>query len=180
MPCYRTLGTIIKNEESSGENSTLAQETTANSTHIFEKSSVITTTLTKMMDFHSDPKALSILTPPPIFMQMHRDDRISMTEGELEFTLWMGPLPLRWLARHEPGPTEHSFADRMISGPMGYWRHEHIFEEVEGGVQLTDRLTLGHRPGLQGVLTRLMFDGLPLRILFFYRHLRTRMALSKS
>ncbi|MGB1288022.1 MAG: hypothetical protein ACPG7F_15905, partial [Aggregatilineales bacterium] len=63
-------------------------------------------------------------------------------------------------------------------GPMKYWRHEHIFREVEGGIELTDRLTRAHKPGLTGLLTRLAFDGIPLRILFFYRHLRTRMAVT--
>lgn len=144
--------------------------------HTFVKSSVINTTLEKMMQFHEDPKALSNLTPPPIFMQLHRDDRTSITEGEIEFTLWFGPVPFRWIARHEEGPTEWSFADRMIRGPMAYWRHEHIFTELDKGVKLTDRVTIAHKSGLQGIFTRLMFDGIPLRILFFYRHLRTRIA----
>jgi hypothetical protein len=32
---------------------------------------------------------------------------------------------------------------------------------------------------LIGLFTRLFFDGLPLRFLFFYRHLRTRMVIGK-
>ena len=146
--------------------------------HTFVKKSVMKTTLEKMMRFHEDPKALSNLTPPPIFMQLHRDDRTSISEGEIEFTLWFGPVPFRWIARHEEGPTESSFADRLIKGPMAYWRHEHIFTEVDNGVELTDSITLAHHAGIKGLLTRLMFDGIPLRILFFYRHLRTRMAVT--
>ena len=146
--------------------------------HTFTKKSVMKTTSDKMMQFHQDPKALSKLTPPPIFMQLHRDDRTSIEEGEIEFTLWFGPIPFRWIARHEQGPTSSSFADRMIKGPMAYWRHEHIFTEVAGGVELTDQVTLAHNSGLMGILTRLMFDGIPLRILFFYRHLRTKMAIT--
>lgn len=153
--------------------------TTASKTHTFEKRSVMKTTLERMTDFHQDPKAMPKLSPPPIFVQVKRDDRTSLTEGELEFTLWFGPIPIHWLARHEEGPTPHSFADRMIEGPMDYWRHEHIFEETDEGVALIDRVTLAHKPGLKGLLTRLMFDGLPLRILFFYRHLRTRMAVEQ-
>ena len=128
------------------------------------------------MRFHEDPQALAKLTPPPIVMQLHHDARRSITEGEIEFSLWFGPFPIRWIARHEPGPSPHSFADRQIKGPMAYWRHEHIFTEKPGGVELTDRIALAHKPGLAGVLTRLFFDGLPLRFLFAYRHRRTRMA----
>ncbi len=154
----------------------ISGETPTVKTHIYEKRSVINTSIARMIAFHNEPKALGTLTPPPIFMQLHRDDRKSLSEGEIEFTLWFLFIPIRWIARHEAGPTETSFADRQVKGPMGYWRHEHIFREVPGGVELTDRVKLGHRPGVQGILTRLAFDGLPLRMLFFYRHLRTRLA----
>lgn len=132
-----------------------------------------------MIRFHEDPKALGILTPPPIFMQPIRDDRTSLTNGEFEFNLWFGPIPVRWIARHEPGPNETSFIDRQISGPMASWEHHHIFTEAPGGVELHDKITLSHKPGVQGFLTRLMFDGLPLRILFSYRHWRTRLSLTR-
>ena len=147
---------------------------------VFEKTSLINTTLDEMMRFHADPGALSKLTPPPIFMRVQRDDRRSIREGEIAFTLWFGPLPIRWLARHESGPAEHSFADRQIEGPMAHWRHEHIFEAASGGVLLTDRISYAHKAGLKGMLTRLMFDGLPLRFLFAYRHWRTRLATQRQ
>ncbi len=147
-------------------------------TKIFEKRSIIPTSLQQMIAFHEDPRALFKLTPPPIFMRPVRDDLRSLTSGEREFILWFGPLPVRWVARHEPGPIETAFADRMLSGPLAEWRHEHIFREVAGGVELTDRVTYAHRPGLPGLLTQLVFDGLPLQMLFFYRHLRTRLALA--
>ena len=146
---------------------------------VFEKSSAIDASVDAMLRFHESPTALSKLTPPPIIMRIRRDDRKSIREGEIAFTLWLGPLPIRWLARHEPGPTAHSFADTQVEGPMAHWRHEHIFTPVADGVQLTDRITLAHKSGLRGWLTRLMFDGLPLRLLFAYRHLRTRRALKQ-
>lgn len=147
-------------------------------TQVFEQRSVIPTSMQQMLAFHQDRRALSRLTPPPIFVRRLRDDLRSLTEGELEFQLWFGPVPVRWVARHEPGPVETSFADRMLSGPLAAWRHEHIFRAVPGGIELTDRVTYAHRPGLPGLLTRLAFGVLPLRLLFTYRHLRTRLALS--
>jgi ligand-binding SRPBCC domain-containing protein len=112
-----------------------------------------------------------------MFIQVLRDDRTSLTDGEFLFRLWFGPIPVRWLARHEPGPTPTSFMDRMIEGPMAQWEHRHIFRAVESGIELIDHITLAHKPGWRGLLTRLVFDGLPLRLLFTYRHLRTRMSL---
>ncbi|MEO1163486.1 MAG: hypothetical protein AAFV98_06885 [Chloroflexota bacterium] len=144
---------------------------------VYEKSTVMETTLDRMMAFHEASEALRQLTPPPIFMQLKEDNRTSIKDGDLKFTLWMGPIPIDWHVEHQKGPIESSFADMMLSGPMAYWRHEHIFEEVEDGVKLTDRLTIAHKDGWQGLLTRLMFDGIPLRILFFFRHWRTRLAV---
>jgi ligand-binding SRPBCC domain-containing protein len=141
---------------------------------VFEQRSVMRTTMEKMMAFHAHPSAINRLTPPPIFLQCLHDGRTSLTEGELIFRLWFGPIPVRWVARHEPGPTENSFQDRMIEGPLESWLHQHIFREVPGGIELTDRITFAHKPGLAGIFTRLVFDGIPLRILFTYRHLRTR------
>lgn len=145
---------------------------------VYAKTSRYAASLDELRRFHEDPQALAMLTPPPIFAQLRRDERRSISEGEVEFTLWFGPLPLRWLARHEPGPSPDSFADVQLRGPMAYWRHEHIFRELPEGVELTDRITLAHQPGLWGLFTRLAFDGLPLRILFAFRHWRTGRALA--
>jgi ligand-binding SRPBCC domain-containing protein len=149
---------------------------TPSHTHTYQKRSVFRTTLEKIEAFHKDPTALKKLTPPPIFIQVHADHRTSLTAGDLDFTLWFGPLPVRWLARHE-ALTGLGFVDWQVSGPMSYWRHEHRFEEVPGGVALLDRVTLAHRSGIPGFLTRLIFDGVPLRILFLYRHWRTRQSV---
>ncbi len=108
-------------------------------------------------------------------MTIQRDDRTSLTEGEIEFTLWFGPLPVHWTARHEPGPTDTSFRDRMLRGPMKSWLHEHSFRQTDQGVELIDHVTYELPDGgFWALFARLFFDGLPLRFLFFYRHLRTR------
>lgn len=145
--------------------------------HVFEKRSVFKTTLAQLEAFHQDPSALRKLTPPPIFMQLHDDRRTSITEGEIEFTLWFGPLPIRWTARHASLDAGTGFRDYQVNGPLAYWSHEHVMESLDGGAALTDRITIAHRPGPRGWLTRLMFDGLPLRILFAYRHWRTAQAV---
>lgn len=137
--------------------------------------SVIPATLEQITAFYEDPRILGWLTPPPIIMQVRSDKRTSLTSGELEFTLWFGPLPVRWKARHEPAAIEYAFVDRMIEGPVAYWVHQHGYRPVEGGIELTDEISIEHqKTGFWSLFTRLVFDGLPLRFLFIYRHLRTR------
>ncbi len=141
--------------------------------------SVIQTTVEAMTRFHDAPNALRVLTPPPLIVQMVRDSRESLTQGEVVFRLWFGPLPVLWHARHEPGSIPTSFIDRMLAGPMASWQHEHRLRALDQGVELTDEITFAHKAGWRGVLTRLVFDGLPLRFLFWYRHWRTRRALER-
>ena len=153
--------------------------TLASEGKIFEYRSVMRTSMDAIRRFHEDPRALPLLTPPPLLVQIMRDDRVSLTEGEIEFKLWFGPVPVRWLARHEPGSTSTSFGDRMLEGPMALWVHEHRFRPAANGVELMDHITLAHPSGWRGVLTRLVFDGLSLRLLFAYRHWRTNRAVAR-
>jgi ligand-binding SRPBCC domain-containing protein len=151
---------------------------------VFEHRSRFPAPVEALRAFHENPDALALLTPPPLVVQTLRDTRTSLVEGDLVFRMWFGPLPVRWHARHEPGPTALSFVDRMVDGPMATWVHEHIFiptgGPTGGGAELVDRVTLAHKPGWRGALTRLFFDGVPLRLLFRYRHWRIRLALRGS
>lgn len=159
----------------------LTDKTNQLATRVFEKRSFIPVSVQDLKKWHEQPGALQKLTPFPIIIQVIRDDRVAVDSGELEFRLWFGPLPLRWVVNQEPGPLPNaSFADRMLEGPMAVWHHEHIFWETENGVELIDRITLAHKAGWRGLLTRLMFDGLPLRMLFFFRHWRTRREVMKG
>ena len=140
----------------------------------FRYSTFIPTSLATITRFHEEADALKKLTPPPLIVQLLSDQRTSNTEGVVDFVLWVGPIPVRWIARHEAGPIPTSFIDRMLDGPMAYWEHQHIFHEVAGSVILEDKVTYMHKSNWQGWLTPLLFDGLPLRFLFWYRHWRTQ------
>ena len=143
----------------------------------FVQRSEINSDLQSLQAFHEDPGALQRLTPPGLPMKIVQDQRLSMTEGDVLLRMGPGPFALRWLARHEQGPTAFSFTDRLIDGPLAHWEHQHMFEPLDEGVALIDRIFLEHRPGWRGFLTRLLFDGPALTLLFRYRHWRTRKAL---
>jgi ligand-binding SRPBCC domain-containing protein len=140
---------------------------------VFQATTFIPVDMATIIRFHAQPDALMRLTPPPLIVQIKRDQRVSLTEGTVDFVLWFGPIPVRWLACHEVGPVADSFIDRMMIGPMATWEHQHIFHAVAGSVQLEDKVTFTHKAGWRGWLSRLFFDGLALRVLFWYRHWRT-------
>ena len=49
-----------------------------------------------------------------------------------DFTLWFGPLPLRWTAVHSEVSAQHGFTDTQQRGPLASWRHTHRFEALDG------------------------------------------------
>lgn len=127
--------------------------------------------------FHRDTSALKALTMPPVIVQLHRVEPLG--EGSVsEFTLWLGPLPLRWVARHRDVHPLHGFTDEQVSGPFLRWVHTHRFDALpNGGTRITEHIEYQHKVGLGGVFSRLVFSPFALNQLFKYRRGVTRRAL---
>jgi ligand-binding SRPBCC domain-containing protein len=129
--------------------------------------------------FHKDSQALRLLTPPPVFVQFHQVQPVK--EGSVaDFTLWFGPLPVRWVAIHSQVEKLHGFTDMQIRGPFDSWVHKHSFSVVEGGNTLiTDEIqaSLNKHP-FWWVFGQLMWLTLP--ILFTYRGWAVRKFLKKK
>jgi ligand-binding SRPBCC domain-containing protein len=104
-----------------------------------------------------------------------------MAEGSIsEFTLWMGPLPLRWRAVHSQ-VSDQGFTDTQERGPMARWRHTHRFESLDSdSTRIHEHIEYQHHPGWRGLLSRLLFGSIPLQITFAYRKWATRRALSSD
>lgn len=133
-------------------------------------------TLAAVSEFHHDTAALKRLTPPPIFVQLHHIEPLA--EGSLsEFSLWFGPLPVHWFARHSK-VSEQGFTDTQESGPLKYWAHTHTFKDIgQGLVQVNEHIEYEHHADWRGLRSRLLFAPLGLSFLFNYRALATRRAL---
>jgi len=133
-------------------------------------------TIASVIEFHSRADSLAAITPPPIILRM-KHTPATLTEGdEMDFTMWLGPFPLRWFARIEDVST-NGFADRQLRGPFAEWVHRHTFVAVdEQTTDVVDEINLRLRPHpiwwLVGMGMRL---GLP--ILFAYRAWKTRRIL---
>ena len=146
----------------------------------FRSSFVVRAPLEAVARFHSDPQALTRLTPPPTLMRVHRMDPLG--EGSVsEFTMWIGPIPIRWRAVHSAIDHLKGFTDTQELGPMARWVHRHSYRALDGGrTEVTDQIWYQHPSGWRGLLTPLLFSALPLRALFGYRAWATRRALRSS
>jgi len=130
-----------------------------------------------VVDFHSHSASMSAITPPPVIVRIHSAPE-ELTEGdEMDFTMWLGPLPVRWVARIE-NVTPTSFVDRQIHGPFTQWIHQHSFIEIDAQTtEVHDTVTV--ELGTQWfwrLVGRMMWLNLPL--LFAFRGWKTRRLLS--
>ena len=65
----------------------------------FRHSFTVDAPLAAVHAFHHDSRALRQLTPLPIIARIHAYEPLA-DGSRAAFTLWFGPLPLRWQAVH--------------------------------------------------------------------------------
>ncbi|MBX3424293.1 MAG: hypothetical protein KF688_01315 [Pirellulales bacterium] len=145
---------------------------------VFDYRFTVNAPLKAVGEFHRDTSALKTLTPPPTLVQLH--DVEPLGEGSTSrFTLWVGPLPLRWTAVHR-GVSDRGFTDVQTEGPALKWEHTHTFTPVSDSVtEIHEHIVYAHRSGFWGFVTRLLFARPNLRLMFAYRKLATRRSLRR-
>ncbi len=117
--------------------------------------------------------SVKTLTPPPIIAQLHYHEPVA-DGSRSHFTLWFGPLPLHWKVVHSE-VDQNGFTDTQIRGPLKRWQHRHRFiAQDDGTTVVSEFIEYEYRPGLAGLLNRLMFSGPALTMLFAMRKMITR------
>jgi ligand-binding SRPBCC domain-containing protein len=122
---------------------------------------------------------MAAITPPPIFVQV-KSAPSRVADGEaMDFTMWLGPLPLRWQASFED-VTATGFVDRMVRGPLAAWSHRHSFVPVDDAhTDVVDDLEVEVRlHPVWGPIGLGMSLNLP--VLFAYRQWQTRRLLGRQ
>ena len=146
---------------------------------VFDFAFTVRAPLQAVADFHSDTSALKRLTPPPTIVQLHSIEPLA--EGSVsKFTLWVGPIPLRWTAVHR-GVSARGFTDVQGEGPARRWEHTHTFVPLDADrTEIREHIEYEHKPGLAGLLTRVLFSWPNLFFMFTYRMLATRWHLARA
>jgi len=141
---------------------------------VFDYTFTVDAPLSKVAEFHHDTRILKKLTPPPIIVQIHEFEPLA--EGSVsDFTLWIGPLPVHWVAVHSNVDSTRGFTDTQQQGPFKRWAHTHTFT-AEGQNQscVSEHIEYEHHSGWRGLLSRLLFPKIGLYFTFTYRKWVTR------
>jgi len=91
-------------------------------------------------DFFSDPRNLSLITPPDLGFRIISDLPDRMYAGML-VTYTVTPFPpfrVRWVTEITRAEEPSLFVDEQRFGPYRFWHHQHLFRPVQGGVEMRD------------------------------------------
>lgn len=119
----------------------------------------LATTLDEAWGFFSDPRNLTRITPPALGLRITTPPSARMYPGEIiayTVTPLLG-IPMVWVTEITHVEEPHRFVDEQRHGPYKMWHHQHLFEEIAGGVRAVD-LVHYILPGgpLGGILNRLV------------------------
>lgn len=129
--------------------------------------------LEKAWHFFSRPENLNELTPQDMSFEIKSDIQgVEMYEGMLiEYTIKpMMNIPMNWVTEITHISDKKYFIDEQRFGPYAMWHHEHHFEETEGGVLMTDKLTYAMPMGPLGTIANGLFVGKRVKEIFDYRY----------
>jgi ligand-binding SRPBCC domain-containing protein len=120
-------------------------------------------------EFFSDAGNLARITPPSLGFQLTSERAGRMYAGMI-ITYRVRPLfgvPVSWVTEITHVDEPRLFVDEQRFGPYRFWHHQHLFREIEGGVEAHDLVHYALPPG-GGVAGRLLV--MPrLREIFAYR-----------
>jgi ligand-binding SRPBCC domain-containing protein len=91
-------------------------------------------------DFFSDPRNLPRITPPAMGFEITSPLPPRVYAGMI-ITYKVRPLlgvPVDWVTEITQVDEPNLFVDEQRFGPYRFWHHQHLFREVEGGVETRD------------------------------------------
>ncbi len=122
--------------------------------------------------FFSTANNLAKITPPEMgFVILSKLDGGPIYSGML-IDYIVKPLlgiPLRWTTEITGVSAPNVFTDKQLKGPYALWEHTHTFEQVKGGVKMTDEVKYALPLGVLGELAHSILVKKKLNDIFDFR-----------
>jgi ligand-binding SRPBCC domain-containing protein len=127
--------------------------------------------LEEAWEFFSTPKNLDRITPKEMRFNILSGGDGPMYQGmviQYTVTPLLG-IPMPWVTEIAHVENRSYFVDEQRFGPYSFWHHLHRFEEVDGGVMMTDILHYRVPLGPVGKLLGILFIHKKVEGIFEYR-----------
>jgi len=120
----------------------------------------------------SPPKNLEKITPKDMsFLVLTELDDKPIYNG-MKIDYKVRPLlgiPMRWTTEITGVAAPYRFTDKQLKGPYALWEHTHTFQEVSGGINMTDHVVYSLPLGLIGTLAHKLIVRKKLEDIFNFR-----------
>ena len=149
---------------------------------VFERSFTVRVPLKLVWDFHSDPVALTKITPKPIKVVIKACDYPVQAGSRVLMVLQFSWFAIQWNSViSEYVPFQH-FTDTQIKaqGPFKSWKHTHNFEATAAGTVITDHVEYEMPYGFLGRLADRVGGRLFINAMFRARARATRTRLEDA
>lgn len=139
--------------------------------HTLSREQILPISLQDAWSFFSSPRNLDPITPPELGFRIVHCPAEKMHEGQIiEYRVKILPgLWVPWVSEIKAVEEERCFIDEQRFGPYKFWHHRHLFEEVEGGVKVSDLVHYIMPLGPCGAIAHALFARAKLERIFDFR-----------
>jgi ligand-binding SRPBCC domain-containing protein len=122
-------------------------------------------------NFFSSPANLALITPKRMNFRILSGADDKMHVGQIiRYKVTVLPfIRVQWKTEIRDVVAYHSFTDIQLQGPYKSWVHKHTFTEVEGGIEMEDRLEYALPFGVLGTIVDYLVVKQEVRRIFQYR-----------
>lgn len=139
--------------------------------YIIEKSQKLNISIETAWDFFSNPKNLSLITPPELELEITSEPDDTIYQGmiityNLKLALFFKTI---WVTEITHVRRPCFFTDEQKIGPYRLWHHQHFFSECDGGVLVKDIVHYSLPLGPVGSIANKLYVRNNLEHIFEYR-----------
>ena len=144
--------------------------------HRLYRQQIVKAPLKEVWAYFATPQNLNEMTPDDMKFEIVHGGEGKMFEGQvIEYRVQFMPLiKSLWLTEIAHVNEGSYFVDEQRIGPYRLWYHEHSFEAVEGGTQITDQVTYVMPFGFLGDIVHAVWVGRRLKGIFDFRTVKVK------
>lgn len=107
-----------------------------------EKSQKIPITIQEGWAFFSKPDNLKVITPDYMSFNIIDFEETNMYSGQIiKYNVTpIFNISMKWVTEISHLKENKQFVDEQRFGPYKFWHHKHIFNEIDGGIEIIDIL----------------------------------------
>lgn len=137
-----------------------------------QKTTYMPITIDQAWDFFSLAGNLEKITPKELDFRIIAKPDVPRIFSGMRIQYKVRPLmniAVKWETEIREVDAPYKFMDKQLKGPYALWEHTHLFEEVPGGVKMTDTVSYALPLGLLGVFAHNIVVKKKLDEIFSYR-----------